>query len=64
MNKFKSIIFVGTAVMGAYLLGWIFSVGLMWVIQKLVNAIFGTNFNFNVFLGGVLFYIIWLLLRK
>ena len=47
-----------------YVLGWLGSVIIVAFIQWLVNEIFATDFHFNIWLGGLLFYIIWLLFTK
>ncbi len=46
-----------------YGLGWLVSVGSVVVIQWLANATFNTQFDINIWVGGLLFYICWLLLR-
>lgn len=38
----------------ALAISYLFFVGFMWVIQWLVNSIFATSFDFNVWLLGLL----------
>lgn len=57
IGSFVTILFIA-----GLFVGWLLSVGTIWLIQWLVNQIFHTSYNFNVWLGGLLFYLIWLLL--
>ena len=47
-----------------YVVGYLVSVGTLWAIQSLANAVFSTSFSIDLWLGGVLFYVIWLLLKR
>lgn len=60
----KAIILI--AVHGAGLVvGWLVMVGTIWVIQSLVNLIFGTEFALNLWASGLLAYVVWyIFIRK
>jgi len=60
MNK---VLIIGGAAIAIYAFGWLASVGMAWVLQWLINATFGTAFDYNVWLLGLLLYIVWLLLQ-
>lgn len=45
-------------------IGWLVMVGTIWVFQSLVNAVFGTEYWLNIWLGGLLAYIIWYIFKK
>ena len=63
-NKLYDFMGITGLVIIIYCLGWFASVGLFWLIQLLVNALFNLSFNFNIWLGGLLLFIIWLIIGK
>lgn len=60
-NKLYGFIGITGLAIIVYCLGWFASVGLFWLIQLLINAVFNLSLNYNIWLGGLLLYIIWLL---
>ena len=44
-------------------LGYLVMVGLVWAIQFLVNVIFSTSFDYNVWLLGLLAYIVYVIIN-
>ena len=66
--KIKEILtfaFLGTGVFLALsVLGYLVMVGFVGAIQWLVNFIFSMSFDYNVWILGLLAYIIWILLKR
>ena len=58
MEIIREIIIAGIIIVGVLIFGWLCSVGMVWVIQWLVNEIFVTNYDINIWLGGLLLLII------
>ena len=59
----QKILIIGGAAIAIYTFGYLGSVGIAWVLQWLINATFGTEFAYSVWLLGLLLYIVWLLLQ-
>ncbi len=57
-------IIISSIIIGGLILGYLVSVGIVAILQILVNAIFDTSYAFDIWLGGLLFYIIWQLLKN
>lgn len=43
--------------------GYLVSVGIVWLLQWLINLTFATSFDLNVWSAGALFYLLWFLLK-
>jgi len=59
-NKFVVFLIVITVVF----IGYCFSVGIVFCLQWLINAAFQTSFDVNLWWGGLLFYIIYLIFKE
>jgi uncharacterized protein YacL len=60
----KNAIFVILIVVLASCIGWLISAGFFWMLQELANSAFGTRYDVNVWLGGLMMYILYHFFKK